>query len=661
MRMRQPPIIRPERNYHMKYLKNKLLLYISLLLAFTILSLTAISSMLYYKSSMVQEEATSSSLVSAYSQGLNIVMESYRSAIQAEAARSELTDPEVSTQALQQYLTEEAKQNGFNYLAIADAQGGNTHGVALADQTFFQQAKSGQTYISSPALNSAQELVLYVAASIPGSKGLLYGEFPYTVFSDVLDQIKIGENGYAFGINADGFTVLHPDVTNIADPVNYFELAEKDPSYAPTAAMFKRMISGETGIGYSYYNGVRRMVGFTPLDGPEGWSIAVTRPLTQVEQNAKITLAFCVGTGLVLLLISIIFTRIFSQMITRPIVLATRRLELLEQGDLQTEVEPVKGKDEGARLMTAIQNTIHGLQTYIGDISSILHSVAEKDLTVTSSVEYSGDFVSIQSALEKIVQSLNGTLEQISQSTAQVRSGAEQVALGGQNLAENSSEQASAAERVENSLEFVSKQIQETAHHSESMQNMTQTALQETQTGREKMQKMLDAMQSIDDFTTKIQAIIHYIDDLAAQTNILALNAAVEAARAGESGKGFSVVADEVRQLASKSAEAAKNSAELIDSTLASVETGKQTAEGAALAFQRIVEQTSSVGALVDEVTKSLGSQSQSVSELSEGVRLISNATQANSATAEESAATSEELLGQMQMLDDMVSEFKTV
>ncbi|WP_369283501.1 methyl-accepting chemotaxis protein [Oscillibacter sp. GMB15532] len=645
----------------MKYLKNKLLLYISLLLAFTILSLTTISSILYYKSSMAQEEDTSSALVSAYSQGLNIVMESYRNAIQAVAARGELTDPELSSQALQQYLTQEAKQNGFNYLAVTDAQGNNTRGVSLAEQTFFQQAKSGQAYISSPALNSAQELVLYVAAAIPGSNQLLYGEFPYTVFSDVLNQIKIGENGYAFGINADGYTVLHPDTNSIANPVNYFELAEKDPSYAPTAAMFKRMISGETGIGYSYYNGVRRMVGFTPLDGPEGWSIAVTRPLTQVEQNAKITLAFCVGTGLVLLFLSIIFTRIFSQMITRPIVLATRRLELLEQGDLQTEVEHVKGKDEGARLMTAIQNTIHGLQTYIGDISDILHSVAEKDLTVTSSVAYSGDFVSIQTALEKIVQSLNGTLEQISQSTAQVRSGAEQVALGGQNLAENSSEQASAAERVENSLEFVANQIQETAHHSESMQNMTQTALQETQTGREKMQKMLDAMQSIDDFTTKIQAIIHYIDDIAAQTNILALNAAVEAARAGESGKGFSVVADEVRQLASKSAEAAKNSAELIDSTLASVETGKQTAEGAALAFQRIVEQTSSVGALVDEVTKSLGSQSQSVSELSEGVRLISNATQANSATAEESAATSEELLGQMQMLDDMVSEFKTI
>lgn len=645
----------------MKYLKNKLLLYISLLLAFTILSLTAISSVLYYRSSMSQEEKTSSELVSAYSQSLNIVMESHRSAIRAAAARSELTNPELSDQARQQYLTQEANQIGFDYLGIADTQGTNTRGDKLADQTFFQEAKSGQTYISSPFLNSSQKLVLFVAATIPGTNELLYGEFPYTAFSDVLNQIKIGENGYAFGINADGYTVLHPNEDNITNPVNYFELAEKEPSYKPTAAMFKRMISGETGIGYSYYNGVHRMVGFTPLDGPEGWSIAVTRPVTQVEQNLRTTLAFCAGTGIALLLISIVFTGIFSRKITRPIVLATQRIERLEQGDLQSEVEQVKGKDEGARLMIAIQNTIRRIQAYIGDISDILRSVASKDLTVTSEVEYAGDFMPIQTALEQIVQSLNATLEQISKSSAQVRSGAEQVALGGQNLAENSSEQASAAERVENSLELVSKQIRETAQHSVSMQNMTQTALQETQSGREKMQQMLTAMQNIDDFSKKIQSIIHYIDDISAQTNILALNAAVEAARAGEAGKGFSVVADEVRQLASKSAEAAKNTAELIDSTLVSVEAGKQTAEGAAQAFHKIVEQASSVGALVDEVAKSLNSQAQSVSELSQSVRQISDATQSNSATAEQSAATSEELLGQMQMLDDMVSEFKTV
>lgn len=645
----------------MKYLKNKLLLYISLLLAFTILSLTAISSILYYRSSMSQEEKTSSELVSAYSQSLNLVMESYRSAIQGIAARSELTNPELSERARQQYLTQEADQNGFDYLGIADMQGVNTRGDKLADQTFFQEAKSGQAYISSPVLNSSQKLVLFVAATIPNTNELLYGEFPYTAFSDILNQIKIGENGYAFGINADGYTVLHPDKDNVANPVNYFELAEKDTSYKPTAAMFQRMISGETGIGYSYYNGIHRMVGFTPLDGPEGWSIAVTRPVTQVEQNLRTTMAFCVGTGIALLLISIVFTGIFSRKITRPIDLATQRIERLEQGDLKSEVAQVKGKDEGARLMLAIQNTIRRMQTYIADITDILRSVASKDLTVTSQVEYAGDFMPLQTALEQIVQSLNATLEQISQSSTQVRSGAEQVALGGQNLAQNSSEQASAAERVENSLELVSKQIGETAQHSVSMQNMTQTALQETQSGREKMQEMLAAMQNIDDFSKKIQSIIHYIDDISAQTNILALNAAVEAARAGEAGKGFSVVADEVRQLASKSAEAAKNTAELIDSTLVSVETGKQTAAGAAQAFQKIVEQTSSVSALVNEVAKSLSSQEQSVSELSQGVRQISEATQSNSATAEQSAATSEELLGQMQMLDDMVSEFKTV
>ena len=107
------------------------------------------------------------------------------------------------------------------------------------------------------------------------------------------------------------------------------ELAKKDESYKPTAAIFERMVKGETGIGYSYYNGVRRMVGFTPLNGPEGWSIAVTRPVTQVEQNLRYTLEFCAGVGALVLVFAIIFTSFFAKRITDPILKATHRLEKL--------------------------------------------------------------------------------------------------------------------------------------------------------------------------------------------------------------------------------------------------------------------------------------------------------------------------------------------
>lgn len=255
---------------------------------------------------------------------------------------------------------------------------------------------------------------------------------------------------------------------------------------------------------------------------------------------------------------------------------ATYRIERLARGELDEDVEPVKGKDESARLIMALQNTIHGLRSYIMDISNVLNSVAAKDLTVRSAVQYQGDFIPIQTAIDQILDSLNSTLWNIAQSTDQVRASSAQVALGGQNLAENSAEQAATTESLTNSLELVSHHIQENAEHSLSMKSMTESALLETQHGDEEMQRLQQSMASIDDSAKKIQGIIHIIDDIAFQTNILALNAAVEAARAGEAGKGFSVVADEVRELASKSADAAKQTTDLIHSTIESVIQGKK-------------------------------------------------------------------------------------
>lgn len=643
----------------MKYLKNKLLLFISLLLIFTVIFLTAITSILYYRSSMAEAKKNSSYLAAAYEQGIDSVLNIYRRELKVTASKSFLTDGKTPGSEQKRLLDEEAEASGFHYITVADAQGANDKGVQIADQDFFKEAQKGAVYISNPFLNEEQKLTFYIAAPIADTGKVLYGSLPYEAISAELTKIKIGESGYAFVVNKNGITVIHPSEDNVSNPKNYFELAKQDPAYAPTAKIFKEMISGKTGTGFSYYNGQRRLVGYVPLNGPEGWSVAVTTPLTQIEGNLRYTLMMCVIAGLVLLLSAIAVTRVFSQRITKPIVGATQRIERLARGDLEEDIEPVKGKDESARLMIALQNTIHGLKSYIMDISNVLNAVAARDLTIKSAVQYQGDFVPIKSALEQILNSLNNTLWNIVQATDQVRASSAQVAVGGQNLAENSAEQAATTESLTHSLEVVSHHIQDNAEHSISMKNMTESALLETRHGDEEMQRLQQSMASIDTSSKQIQSIIHIIDDIAFQTNILALNAAVEAARAGEAGKGFSVVADEVRELASKSADAAKQTTDLIHSTIQSVAQGKQNTEQTAGAFKKIVEQTNSINSLVSKISESLKSQANSVSELEDGMQKISMVTQANSATAEESAATSEELLGQMQALKEMVMEFQ--
>ncbi len=643
----------------MKYLKNKLILFISLLLVSTVTFLTAISSFFYYQSSLTEAKKSSSYLAASYQQGIDSVLDIYRNQVKITASKSFLTDGKTSAAEQKRLLEEEAQASGFEYIAIADSKGGNDMGDQIADQEFFKQAVSGVTYISSPFIKGDNNLMFYIGAPIGSTGKVLYGLLPYKAFSDELTKIKIGESGYAFVVNKEGRTVIHPDVENVINPKNYLELAKQDSSYKPTAKIFQEMMAGKTDTGFSYYKGVRRLVGYIPLDGPEGWSVAVTTPLTQIEGNVRFTLFMCVFTGLVLLAASNLIIRAFAQRITKPIIEVTQRIERLAHGDLQEDVELTKGKDESARLVLALHNTIKELRSYIMDISHVLDAVANNDLTVTSSVVYMGDFIPIQTALEKILSSLNKTLYNIACSADQVGASSSQVALGGQNLAANSTEQSATTESLSLSLETVSTHIKDNAEYSLTIKNMTEAAILETRQGDEEMKKLLESMASIDSSSKKIQEIIHIIDDIAFQTNILALNAAIEAARAGEAGKGFSVVADEVRELAGKSADAAKQTTDLIHSTMESVAQGKQNTESTAQVFNKIVEQTNTIDTLVSKVSQSLKSQADSVAQLEDGMQKISMVTQANSATAEESAATSEELLSQMQMLKEQIMEFR--
>lgn len=643
----------------MKYLKSKLIVFVSLLLVLTVGFLTAITSIFYYQSSITEAKLNSSYLAASYQQGIDSVLDIYRNQIKITASKSFLTDGKTSAAEQKRLLEEEAQASGFTYITIADSKGNNDKGDQIGDQEFFKQAVNGAAYISSPFVKEDNNLVFYIGAPIGSTGKVLYGLLPYKAFSDELTKIKIGESGYAFVVNKEGKTVIHPDAGNVSNPKDYIELAKQDSSYAPTAKIFKAMMDGKTGTGFSYYKGVRRLVGYIPLSGPEGWSVAVTTPLTQIEGNVRNTLLMSVITGLFLLLGSVLIVRVFAQRITKPILEATQRIERLAHGDLQDDVEITKGKDESARLILALHNTIRELRSYIMDISHVLDAVASNDLTVTSSVEYKGDFVPIQTALLKILSSLNITLKNIACSADQVGASSAQVALGGQNLAANSTEQAATTESLISSLETVSGHIKDNAQYSLTIKDMTESAILETRQGDEEMKKLQESMATIDSSSKKIQEIIHIIDDIAFQTNILALNAAIEAARAGEAGKGFSVVADEVRELAGKSADAAKQTTDLIHSTMESVAQGKRNTESTAEVFKKIVEQTNTIDTLVSKVSQSLKSQADSVAQLEGGMQKISMVTQSNSATAEESAATSEELLSQMQMLKELIMQFQ--
>ena len=293
--------------------------------------------------------------------------------------------------------------------------------------------------------------------------------------------------------------------------------------------------------------------------------------------------------------------------------------------------------------LMSIENSIEGISN--GDLSVTVEILSEKDV--------------IGNSLAKMVSHLNDMFEGISSSGVQVAAGSKQIADGAQALAQGATEQAVSIQELSGSVAQMNSMAKENSQLATSALSEVQEAGQLMGACTEQMNEMLAAMRTIDEKSKNILKTTKVIDDIAFQTNILALNAAVEAARAGQHGKGFAVVAEEVRNLASKSAGAAKETSELLESSSQSVEGGNMIVEKVSASLQSIASLAQSNAEKIAKVQSISASQSDAMAQINTGIDQVSQVVQQNSATAEESAAASEELSSQSALMQDFISQFR--
>ena len=376
------------------------------------------------------------------------------------------------------------------------------------------------------------------------------------------------------------------------------------------------------------------------------------------QRNAIIMLIFL---GICSILISILFCTYITRAITVPVWELEQAADNLARGNLRATAIGYTAKDELGHLADSMRSVVDSLLTIIQDESTLLGEMADGNFNVRSKAEekYVGDFGKVLESIEQIKTSLSNTLMQINLSSDQVSSGADQVSSGAQALSQGAAEQASSIEELAETIRSISNHVKHNAEYAEEADQRANAAGSEAVESNRRMQDMVSAMADISTSSREIGKIIKTIEDIAFQTNILALNASVEAARAGEAGRGFSVVAAEVRNLATKSAAASKDTAALIENSLNTVKSGTRIADETAHSLDSVLESVRLVTEIIGQITASSIEQADSILQIEQGIERISEVVQTNSATAEESAAASEELSAQAQLLKDLTGQFR--
>ena len=374
----------------------------------------------------------------------------------------------------------------------------------------------------------------------------------------------------------------------------------------------------------------------------------------------------CTVAGFVVIIVCLVFaftlTRKTSKRVLETILEPLHAIEdvamELTEGNLHSTLE-YHSDDEIGKLAHSMRKSIRILGTYVDDIDRSMKLFSEGNFDVHPEVEWRGDFVGILNSFMAFQASMAGTIKGIQNVSNEVSGAAEQVASSSNDLADGATNQAAVVEELTATVTGVSEQVEKNSQSAKEISVKVDELGNAISESNGKMHEMVDSMHEISEASKEIDKIITTINEIASQTNLLALNASIEAARAGEAGKGFAVVANQVNVLADQSAQAAKESAALIETSVKAVEKGMVIAGQTAAQLEEVAENSKVITTEVTNIAETLETQTTEIKQIDEGIEQINDVVQTNSATSEECAAASQEMSSEAESLREMIRKFK--
>ena len=575
-----------------------------------------------------------------------------------------LSDSNATIEQKQQALTEFSSGIEFVWLSLYTTDGKYYCGDSsspkdISNTALFQGIKATENLMVSDTEYTDNQLQIIIGAPVKGENDVLYyvvGSYKYDVLNDVLSNLHIGYSGYAMIVNENGIIMAHPDVNIVQNKMNISQLYEGNDNIME---LFQKIYTGVTDIEELKINGEKQYIAYTPVRGTN-WYMALFMPHSEFKTVEHQALTSNIIVTIICSIAAAILASVVANKIARSIGNVKERIQKLAQGDITSPVEILQTGDEAEDLSTALQYTVQDIRTYIMELRETLMSVSKGNLNVSVKEDFVGDFVILKESTNYIIDSLNNMMQKLQLAANTLSNAAIHVSNDARDVQNASEEQSTSVEKLIQESNEISNSIIEVDENAKATKELTNKVEQKLEEGIHQMKALLKAMDDIRNSEQEIIKTTKFMEDIAFQTNILALNASIEAARAGDAGKGFAVVADEVRNLAGKSSDFSKYTAEIIKVSSEAIDMGVKVANETSVSMNDIASISQEITEITDKLLISVESEMVALENVAFAVESISNMTTKNLSVAQESANSIEELTQQAVTLQQMVEKFET-